>query len=71
VVRQVFAIRASHPVPVTLPDPPPNWRQGYPTLAAGLTVSAAELPDAMNLLRAFWANTLTADTLAADNRTES
>jgi len=34
----------------------------------GLTVSAAELPDAVNLLRTLWANTLTADTLAADHR---
>jgi hypothetical protein len=71
VVRHVFAIRATHPLPATLPDPPPNWSLGYPTLAAGLTVSAAELPDAMNLLRAFWASTLATDTQVAENRTES
>lgn len=61
VVRHVFAVRATHPVPTALPDPPPSWRHGYPTLAAELTVSAAELPDAMNLVRSFWASTLTAD----------
>jgi predicted nucleotidyltransferase component of viral defense system len=71
VVRHVFAIRATHPIPATLPDPPPNWHRGYPALAAGLTVSAAGLSDAMSLLCTFWANTLTADTLVADNRTES
>lgn len=66
VVRHVFAVRATHPVPTTLPDPPPSWRQGYPALAAALTVSAVGLSDAMDLVRRFWASSLT-----ADNRTDS
>jgi predicted nucleotidyltransferase component of viral defense system len=60
-VRHVFAVRATHPLPAVLPEPPPNWRQGYPTLAAELTVSASELSEAADLVRSFWAKTLTAE----------
>lgn len=36
-VRHVFAVWATHPVPQTLPDPPPAWTDLYPALANGLT----------------------------------
>ena len=60
-VRHVFTTRATHPVPTALADPPLSWREGYPVLATQLTVSAPELPEAMDLVRDFWATTLTAD----------
>jgi predicted nucleotidyltransferase component of viral defense system len=54
VVRHVFTIRDTHPYPVTIPDPPPRWRTGYPELAARLTKTASDLPSALKLLRGFW-----------------
>ncbi len=39
VVHRVFAVRATHPVPKILPDPPPAWAAEYPRLAAGLTLT--------------------------------
>lgn len=57
-VVHVFEARTSHPVPGELPDPPPDWFVRYQELAHDLDVSAATLDDAMNLLRAFWRQTL-------------
>lgn len=54
VVRHVFTIRATHPCPVTIPDPPPRWRTDYPALAVGLTETTRDLPSALKLLRGFW-----------------
>ncbi|MGH3779439.1 MAG: nucleotidyl transferase AbiEii/AbiGii toxin family protein [Pseudonocardiaceae bacterium] len=54
VVRHVFIIRATHPCPSTIPDPPPRWWREYPELAEGLTETASDLPSALKLLRGFW-----------------
>jgi hypothetical protein len=56
VVRHVFAVRATHPVPDELPDPPPSWRETYPGLARELATEALPTLDAaLALVRALWA----------------
>lgn len=54
VVQHVFIVRATHPVPSALPDPPPLWRETYPPLAERLTETAPSLDAALGLLRDFW-----------------
>ncbi|MFJ9719270.1 nucleotidyl transferase AbiEii/AbiGii toxin family protein [Streptomyces sp. NPDC101213] len=61
VVRHVFTVRATHPLPYPLPDPPPLWRDTYPPLANGLTETAPSLDAALDVLRTFWTKTV-ADT---------
>lgn len=56
-VEHVFAVRATHPCPILIPDPPAPWNAGYPQLAAGLTAAPAELPPALAVVRAFWSTT--------------
>ncbi|HET8659513.1 MAG TPA: nucleotidyl transferase AbiEii/AbiGii toxin family protein [Micromonosporaceae bacterium] len=53
-VRHVFVVRATHPVPEVLPDPPPAWTDTYPELAEGLTETSPRLSAAMDLVRGFW-----------------
>jgi hypothetical protein len=53
-VRHVFAVRATHPVPEVLPDPPPAWTDTYPQLAEGLTETPPRLGAALDLVRGFW-----------------
>src|SRR5439155_20785709 len=57
-VRHVFAVRATHPVPEVLPDPPPAWADIYPGLAEGLTETPPQLEAALDLVRGFWAAAL-------------
>lgn len=57
-VRHVFAVRATHPVPDTLPDPPPAWADTYPDMAEGLTETSPRLEAALELVRGFWAAAL-------------
>ncbi len=42
-----------------LPDPPPLWRETYPSIADGLTETAHSLDTALELLRAFGEETVT------------
>ena len=58
VVRHVFTVRATHPVPTGIPDPPPTWRDEYPALAANAALDEQDLPAALDTLRAFWARTI-------------
>jgi hypothetical protein len=58
VARHVFAMRALHPMPTEIPDPPPDWRNAYPALAAQAAVSEQELPAALDTVRAFWAQAI-------------
>jgi hypothetical protein len=53
-VARLFEVRATHAMPVDLPDPPPFWRENYPAIANELDVSAKTLEEATELLRAFW-----------------
>jgi hypothetical protein len=55
IVSRLFELRATHAMPAELPDPPPFWRENYPSLAADLDVSAKTLDEAMALVREFWA----------------
>jgi len=54
-VTHVFATRGTSELPDDIPDPPPDWAETYPPLAADLDVEAKTLDDAMTRLRAFWA----------------
>lgn len=56
-VERVFAIRATHPVPDQLPDPPASWSGPYAAMAADLDIGAPAVADAMRLLRDFWQST--------------
>ncbi|WP_433512667.1 nucleotidyl transferase AbiEii/AbiGii toxin family protein [Nonomuraea sp. CA-143628] len=57
VVNHVFAVRATHAVPVLIPDPPPVWKSDYPKLAEDLTRASPDLANALDLLRAHWTRT--------------
>jgi hypothetical protein len=59
-VRHVFAVRATHQVPATLPDPPADWADRYATLAEELGLDEATVQAAMARLRPFWTATLAA-----------
>jgi type I restriction enzyme M protein len=54
-VRHVFAVRGTHELPADLPDPPSDWAQAYPSLAADLELDANTIDRAMEDLQAFWA----------------
>lgn len=62
VVNHVFTVRATHPVPRFVPDPPPVWTADYPRLAEVRTLTKPDLAAALNLLRSFWTQTLTTET---------
>jgi len=53
--QHVFSIRATHPVPHELPDPPLFWNEDYPAFADELGLPEATVDQAMNTLRVFWA----------------
>jgi Nucleotidyl transferase AbiEii toxin, Type IV TA system len=57
VVQHVFRVRALHPVPVGIADPPPTWEDDYPVLAAAAALREQDLPSALDTVRAFWART--------------
>jgi hypothetical protein len=57
-VEHVFAARASHEVPASLPDPPADWAERYATLAEELDLEPSTVDEAMALLRSFWERTL-------------
>jgi predicted nucleotidyltransferase component of viral defense system len=53
-VQHVFALRATHPVPDRIPDPPTDWTVRYATLASELEIEASSLDAALELVRDFW-----------------
>jgi hypothetical protein len=57
-VCHVFTVRATHPCPTAIPDPPPRWRTEYPRLAQPLTETPNDLSLALELLRGFWSTAL-------------
>lgn len=57
--RNVFEIRGTHDVPQVIPDPPGSWTDRYARLASDLDIQARSVPEAMVLLREFWAFALT------------
>ncbi len=57
-VEHVFAARATHQVPASLPDPPADWAERYAALAADLDVVPRTVEEAMALLRRFWGEAL-------------
>lgn len=57
-VRNVFEIRGTHDVPRAIPDPPEPWVDRYTRLALALDIQAKSAPEAMVLLREFWARAL-------------
>jgi len=59
-VHHVFAVRSTHELPASLPDPPADWAERYATLADELGLEAASVEAAMARLRQFWAATLAA-----------
>jgi Nucleotidyl transferase AbiEii toxin, Type IV TA system len=58
VVRHVFAVRGTHPSPVSILEPPPRWHTEYPELAGRFTDTPSDLPSALKLLRGFWRTAL-------------
>ncbi len=60
VTRHVFEVRATHPLPEVLPDPPAGWEGRYEELAMDLDVTPRTIGAAIAVLRRFWAETLEA-----------
>jgi predicted nucleotidyltransferase component of viral defense system len=58
VTRHVFRVRGTHPLPSSVPDPPPSWTAIYPDIAVGLTDASTDLATAMFIVRGFWATAL-------------
>ncbi len=56
-VRHVFAVRATHDVPMSIPNPPAEWSETYAELADGLELHARTIGGGIKELRAFWALT--------------
>lgn len=54
-VRHVFAVRATHEVPLDVPAPPADWARTYAALAADLELQARTIKRGIEELRAFWA----------------
>lgn len=67
-VRHVFAVRATHPVPEVLADPPPAWTETYPELADSLTATPLRLDVAMDLVRSFWSTALASGNIHPEQR---
>ncbi len=59
-VQHLFAARATHMVPASLPDPPADWAERYATLADELDLAPRTVDEAMVLLREFWGRALAA-----------
>jgi len=57
--QHVFSVRATHPVPDELPDPPLFWNEDYPAFADELGIAQATVDQAMITLREFWAGAQT------------
>lgn len=53
-VDTVFESRATHAVPVEIPDPPESWRPTFADIASHLEIQPQELNEAMDVLRRFW-----------------
>ena len=53
-VKATFFSRQTHPIPTTLPLPPPSWSSPYAALAEDLSLSARTLADAYKLVDALW-----------------
>ena len=58
VVSDLFTQRATHELPLHLPDRPHSWRATYPASARDMDVSAATLDEAMVVVRSFWTSLL-------------
>lgn len=56
VVAHVFAVRATHELPATIPDTPASWDETYSRLAASLDLSATTRDEAVLVVRSFWAD---------------
>ena len=57
-VDTVFEARATHPVPVEIPDPPESWRPTFADIASELDIGPKGLDEAMGALRRFWLGVL-------------
>ena len=53
-VRKVFRVRATHPMPAELPEPPSAWRDDYLGLIEELDIGARTIEDAMAVVRPVW-----------------
>jgi hypothetical protein len=53
-VRTVFRVRATHPMPTELPEPPSAWRDDYLGLIEELDIGARTMEDAMAVVRPVW-----------------
>jgi hypothetical protein len=53
-VRTVFRVRATHPMPTELPEPPSAWRDDYLGLIEELDIGARTIEDAMAVVRPVW-----------------
>lgn len=53
VTRTVFDRRSTHPLPDTIPDPPPSWTPTYALFADDLHMGASTVAEAMVVLREY------------------
>lgn len=56
--RHVFAVRATHPLPADIGDPPVSWRQPYRTMATELGIEPSDVQDAHRLVAEAWRTAL-------------
>jgi hypothetical protein len=53
-LRATFETRATHPLPLRLPEPPQDWAKPYAALAQELDLPASTLPEAYAYLAGYW-----------------
>jgi hypothetical protein len=49
-----FDARATHPLPVALPEPPPAWAVDFPAMADEAGISTTDYLEAFAIVRRFW-----------------
>jgi hypothetical protein len=60
-LRATFETRGTHPLPATLPPPPPSWAKDFPAMASEAAISTTDCLAAFTIVNAFWGTLALAD----------
>lgn len=53
-LKATFETRGTHPLPETLPPPPPSWAKDFPAMAREAAISTTDYLAAFTIVNAFW-----------------
>ncbi len=60
-LEATFTARGTHPLPTTLPSPPPFWAKDFPKMAEEAGLSTRDYIEAFSILERFWVNNALAE----------